>query len=323
LRAAQSAYAVRLRHAVEPAPSARPADPALQAHAFNKLLRAAMHMPAVEALFAAPWTAAARRVLPSPSPQLTATEMWGPVLAWCVLQWLAESVDVGKNGVAQPERTALDLFDRLRLREPFGHAFTALGFHGEEAWRVAARIKVLLLTDASESQEVADVAEVESAAAPGLAPDTAEAKTASASAPGLNAEAGEGKTASPAPQPEEDQVALAHALWLDPDVRWLCGVHESEGHFYLIREQYEELLWWLLMPALLRLAGEAAPSRAAVEELSKTVANALHSAEAAEYRINTLLGPLAAAEVDEAEESAESPAPDAVLKRPEERASIR
>jgi hypothetical protein len=60
-----------------------------------------------------------------------------------------------------------------------------------------------------------------------------------------------------------------------------------------------------------------------VEELSKTVANALHSAEAAEYRINTLLGPLAAAEVDEAEESAESPAPDAVLKRPEERASIR
>jgi len=323
LRAAQSAYAVRLRHAVEPAPSARPADPALQAHAFNKLLRAAMHMPAVEALFAAPWTAAARRVLPSPSPQLTATEMWGPVLAWCVLQWLAESVDVGKNGVAQPERTALDLFDRLRLREPFGHAFTALGFHGEEAWRVAARIKVLLLTDASESQEVADVAEVESAAAPGLAPDTAEAKTASASAPGLNAEAGEGKTASPASQPEEDQVALAHALWLDPDVRWLCGVHESEGHFYLIREQYEELLWWLLMPALLRLAGEAAPSRAAVEELSKTVANALHSAEAAEYRINTLLGPLAAAEVDEAEESAESPAPDAVLKRPEERASIR
>ena len=121
-----------------------PGDPALQTQAFNKLLRAAMHMPAVEALFPAPWTAAARRVLPSPSPQLTATEMWGPVLAWCVLQWLAESM----NALPQPERTALDLFDRLRLREPFGHAFTALGFQGEEAWRVAARIKVLLLTGA-------------------------------------------------------------------------------------------------------------------------------------------------------------------------------
>ncbi len=142
-RVAQSAYAVRLRQAGESAPNSEPGDPALQTQAFNKLLRAAMHMPAVEALFAAPWTAAARRVVPSPSPQLTATEIWGPVLAWCVLQWLAESMNV-----AQPERTALDLFDRLRLREPFGHAFTALGFQGEEAWRVAARIKVLLLTGA-------------------------------------------------------------------------------------------------------------------------------------------------------------------------------
>ncbi len=258
-----------------------------------------MHMPAVEALFLAPWTAAARRVLPSPSPQLTATEMWGPVLAWCVLQWLAESINV-----TQPERTALDLFDRLRLREPFGHAFTALGFQGEEAWRVAARIKVLLLTGAGAGNEF-------------VAPDSSPGSPTSGSLAGwggspaipaastlpeaslADAEAEEGKTASPASPPEEDQVALAHVLWLDPDVRWLCGVHESEGHFYLVREQYEELLWWLLMPALLRLAGEAAPSRAAVEELSKTVANALHSAETAEYRINALLGPLAAAEVDE------------------------
>jgi len=88
-------------------------------------------------------------------------------------------------------------------------------------------------------------------------------------------------------------VALAPALWLDPDVRWLCGVHEAEGHFYLIRELYEELLWWLLMPSLLRLARETSPSRAAVEELSRTVAAALKSAEAAGYRIDVLLGPLA------------------------------
>ena len=48
----------------------------------------------------------------------------------------------------EPERIALDLFDRLRLREPFAHSFMALGFDGEEAWRVAARIKVVLLTGA-------------------------------------------------------------------------------------------------------------------------------------------------------------------------------
>ena len=63
------------------------------------------------------------------------------------------------------------------------------------------------------------------------------------------------------------------------------------------------------MPALLRLASEPAPSRAAVEELSKNVADALHSAEAAEYRINTLLGPLAASETVESDEIPEPPAP--------------
>jgi hypothetical protein len=62
------------------------------------------------------------------------------------------------------------------------------------------------------------------------------------------------------------------------------------------------------MPALLRLAGEPAPSRAAVEQLSKTVAIALSSAEAAGYRINTLLGPLAASEMDEIDETGGSPA---------------
>ena len=39
-----------------------------------------------------------------------------------------------------PERAALDLFDRLRLRAPFAQAFAALGFDGEEGWRVAARL---------------------------------------------------------------------------------------------------------------------------------------------------------------------------------------
>jgi hypothetical protein len=225
-----------------------------------------MRTPQVEALFPAPWTAAARRMLPSPSPQFTATEMWGPVLAWCALQLLAEWIDK-----EQPERTALDLFDRLRLREPFAHALAALGFEGEEAWRVAARIKVLLLASAG----IGKAQEAAPAAKPGIA--AAEAPAQQVAAPEM-------------PSAHDEKVALAPALWLDPDVRWLCGVHEAEQHFYLIRERYEELLWWLLMPSLLRLAGESAPSRSAVEELSKTVVAALESAEAAGYRIDVLLG---------------------------------
>jgi hypothetical protein len=321
LRVVKDAYAARLKQAGEPALPHEPAGSLAQADAFNQLLRAAMHMPAVEALFPAPWTAAARSMLPSPSPQLTATAMWGPVLAWCVLKWLAESIDT-----AQPERTALDLFDRLRLRQPFGHAFTALGFQGEEAWRAAARIKVLLLTGAGAVVTLdSSVAPVSRPAVPAAStlPEATDSSPAAnegreeksaVGAPGpAHLGTGEGKTAPADSQPEQEQVALTPVLWLDPDVRWLCGVHESEGHFYLVREQYEELLWWLLMPALLRLAGEPAPNRAAVEELSETVANALNSAEAAGYRINTLLGPLAAPESGESGEVGESPAPDPEL----------
>jgi glycosidase len=315
LREVQSAYAVCLRQAGEPAPSGEQADVALRGQAFNKLLRAAMQIPAVEALSPAPWTAAACRVLPSPSPQLTATEMWGPVLAWCVLQWLAETIDA-----AQPERIALDLFDRLRLRQPFGHAFAALGFQGEEPWRVAARIKVLVLTAAGAGKLQASgpasgdadfVAPVSSTAVPAAStlPETTDSLPAAD-------KSGAGKSALPPAQPEQEQVTLAPALWLDSDVRWLCGVHEAEGHLYLIREQYEELLWWLQLPALLRLAGEAAPSRAGVEELCKTVATALDLAEAAGYRVDN---PIAAAETGDT--SASEPAEPAASAGPSEKTS--
>ncbi len=279
LRAAQTAYADRLKAENQPALGGEPAEAASQSQRFIELLRAAMRMPQVEALFPSPWTAATRRMLPSPSPQFTATEMWGPVLAWCSLQLLAEWIDK-----EQPERTALDLFDRLRLREPLARIFAALGFEGEEAWRVAARIKVLLLVSAGigKAQEAAPAAKAEIAATETPAKQVAAPEASSVL---------------------DEKVALAPALWLDPDVRWLCGVHEAEGHFYLIRERYEELLWWWLMPSLLRLAGESAPSRSAVEELSKIVAAALASAEAAGYRIDVLLGP------KEAEIIGESPKP--------------
>ena len=142
MRAAQKAY-LQLIGRDGKVGASLPARPRIAGAAFRERLRAAMRIPAVEALFPAPWTVAARRVLPSPSPQLTATAMWGPVLAWCVLELLAESFDAEK-----PEPVALDLFDRLRLREPFAQVFAALGFEGEEAWRVAARVKVGLLTGA-------------------------------------------------------------------------------------------------------------------------------------------------------------------------------
>jgi glycosidase len=280
LQAAQTAYPSRILNEGN-AVATEPTAPRLLAPVFHERLRAALRLPAVEELFAAPWTEGARRILPSFSPQLAATALWGPVLAWSALQLLAESIDAEK-----PERVALDLFDRLRLREPFAQAFNALGFEGEDGWRVAARIKVVLLTGAGIGKKEADASTM-------AAPVSA-------------------KTRKVQPSAKDERVALAPALWLDPDVRWLTGTHESEGQAYLVREPYEELLWWLLMPSLLRLAGEAAPSRSAVEKLASIVEEALATAEAANYRIGALLNVEAGPKVDKKPaEKRKSPSPKA------------
>ncbi|MGB6692470.1 MAG: hypothetical protein WBE76_31900, partial [Terracidiphilus sp.] len=207
---------------------------------------------------------------PSPSPQRTATAMWGPVLAWAALELLAESIDIDK-----PEQVALELFDRLRLREPFAHAFASLGFEGEESWRAAARIKVVLLTEG----EIAKRKDAGASTKPAAIDVNSNGATA------VESIAGGAK---------EDAVGLPAVLWNTPDVRWLTGAHESHGHSYLVREPYEELLWWMLMPSLLRVAGEPAPTRASVDAMSRMVKDALAKAEAAGYRIDVLVNPAAA-----------------------------
>jgi glycosidase len=271
LRVAQSAYASRMGG--EQNLAGRPTDPALLGPAFRERLRGAMRIPAIEALFPAPWTAAARRVLPSPSPQFTATAMWGPVLAWCVLELLAESIDAD-----HPEQMALDLFDRLRLREPFAQAFGALGFEGEEGWRVAARIKVVLLTGAGVGKPEAATVKVQPKP---LAKTSAKDVEGAVPASVKPAKIGE--------EGSEHLLALWPSLWNDPDVRWLSGVHTAEGHDYLVREDYEELLWWLTFPSLLRLGCEDVPSRAAVEQLSETIEDTLAKAKVAGYRLDLLI----------------------------------
>jgi hypothetical protein len=195
---------------------------------------------------------------------------------------LAESIDA-----ENPERTALDIFDRLRLREPFAKAFGALGFEGEEGWRVAARIKVVLLGEAGVGKEEVPTSKVTPTEA--ASEDAAAVSTFDSESPAVTAEPAvtevlEEKSA------EAESIALSNTLWADPDVRWLTGVHEAKGRSYLVREQYEELLWWLLMPSLLKMAGSPALDRLAIKEIGKKVDQALASAETAGYRVDVLLG---------------------------------
>jgi hypothetical protein len=72
-------------------------------------------------------------------------------------------------------------------------------------------------------------------------------------------------------------------------VRWLTGVHEAHGHIYFVKESYEELIWWLQLPVLRKLAGEALPDRSPIAELTKAINEALEGAASADYSLDALL----------------------------------
>ncbi len=199
LRGPQAAYAARLRQANQPVRGEVPAEPGSQSQRFTQApARRHAHACRRGALPGAVDRCRPPHVAqPQPAVHGHGDVGPGPRLVRASVARRSRSIP------EQPERTALDLFDRLRLREPFAHAFAALGFEGEEAWRVAARIKVLLLIGAGVGKEQAAGVPPEPALSlpKGLASGTGEGKPES------------GDPASPAREPSP----LAPALWLDPD----------------------------------------------------------------------------------------------------------
>jgi glycosidase len=261
-------------------------EPTEMAPVLRKLLRAATRLPALEALFPEKWNAPARRVIPNEHPEVSSTALWGPVLAWCMLQVLAESID--------PEnwyQIALELFDRLRLREPLAQAFHALGLEEEDGWMGAARVKVLLLMQSGVGAKTPPKPEK---------PETPEA--AEATEPVETPAAAEGANAKG--QATAEELIVPPGLWNDPDVSWLTGAHIAGDHTYLVREQYEGLLWWLALPRLLLIAESTAPHRADAAMILDDISKALVTLEGAGYRLDELLDPK-----ESAEETAEAPAP--------------
>lgn len=268
---------------------------ASMAPVFRKLIRGATRLPAIEPLFPAKWPASARRVLPNANPQMPSSALWGPVLAWCVFQVAAEAID-SQN----PERAALELFDRLRLREPLGQAFQALGFEGEDGWRAVARLKALLLVEkerrdetlskaaeglASEATSVSPT-QAPSAQAGPVVPETIAKREVSLAGEGIPTTAGTRNA-----QLSADDLLIPKNLWGDPDICWLTGAHVAGEHTYLIREPYEELLWWLQLPRLLQLATAPAPRRSEALSLANKLDKGLATLESVGYRLDELLEP--------------------------------
>jgi len=280
--------------------------------AFRERLAAAMRIPVVETLCSAPWTAAARRVLPSPSPQLAATAMFAPVIAWCALETLAESVNV-----ENPETIALDILEQLRLRKPLAESFASLGFEGESAWRAAARIKILLLAQKEDSSQKTTLASKPESELDARKAEAVPQKTTTGDEE-LGSRAGLASTRQPVPghkatptrkpDPAPIVAGLPRALWSDPDVRWLTGIHEAGGYSYLVKESFEELLWWLQMPAILQLASQTNPGKSETDSFCTHIHQSLVEVEKAGYKLESLLGD---SEEDEKIAAPETAAPDA------------
>jgi hypothetical protein len=193
--------------------------------------------------------------------------------------------------VDEPEKMAIETFDRLRLRTPLAESFAGLGFEGEAGWRAAARIKVLLLAeskrnDASLAPQPAKVALADKSTAQSPLPaepvllDKPTAITPKTTPP---------KDSSTL-QPEPVVAGLPRDLWSDPDVRWLTGAHDAGAGTYLVLEPFEELSWWLHLPTLLRIAANANPKKAEVEQVSNSVKASIAVVEKAAYRLQTMLG---------------------------------
>jgi hypothetical protein len=84
--------------------------------------------------------------------------------------------------------------------------------------------------------------------------------------------------------------ATAPFSWLhDPDVAWLVGVHEYEGVRYFNKEAFERLLWWMALPALIRIASQPSPDPSQIKALQQELVARMRSAEEAGYRVEALL----------------------------------
>jgi glycosidase len=78
-------------------------------------------------------------------------------------------------------------------------------------------------------------------------------------------------------------------FWNDGDVRWLAGVNESGGVTYLNKEQFEELIDLLQLPALLEIAEHDSGALEAVLEVEAEVDQAREVALNAGYKLNEYL----------------------------------
>jgi hypothetical protein len=99
---------------------------------YTTIVSSSTRLPSLVLRFPESLQPAARSVLPSSDTLANASHVWAPVLAWIALRALPSP------------GSALKIYDDFRLRHVLAETFSAVGIHGEDAWRAAARVRVLL-----------------------------------------------------------------------------------------------------------------------------------------------------------------------------------
>jgi glycosidase len=89
------------------------------------------------------------------------------------------------------------------------------------------------------------------------------------------------------PSPAELQ---SQEFWADPDLRWLAGVGEYSGQTYVNKEQFEELIAWLQLPALIEIAQLPSPWEG-FRDVELAVKAIDEAAQKAGYDLQTYLSP--------------------------------
>ncbi|MGI8772472.1 MAG: alpha-amylase family glycosyl hydrolase [Acidobacteriaceae bacterium] len=86
-----------------------------------------------------------------------------------------------------------------------------------------------------------------------------------------------------------DGEILTEEDWAQGDIRWLTGLHDADGCRYVIKEQFEQLLWWTQLPALLHAAQAGKPGKDAAKLVVERVRSAANAMRDAGYKPDVLL----------------------------------
>jgi hypothetical protein len=99
---------------------------------YAAIAAAAVHLDVLVLKFPEALQTAARSVLPSNDVRINSAHTWAPVLGWIAFRALPSPA------------MALAIYDGLKLRHALAETFSAVGVGGEQAWRAAAQVRVLL-----------------------------------------------------------------------------------------------------------------------------------------------------------------------------------